>query len=269
MPSDYGFGWWGSFLELPVFEGGQTTNDYWFYFYQGNGGPSNLHFYYLKVRGYRIGGVALDGPSKTNWNGSNYFRGNYFHELGSLYKANGPTPGYAGIALVRSRNNLLQSNHFVDLENPAGSEQAYIHGVYMRDEANWNRIENNAFINISGDPIRVRNYSNGNTVQYNSFTNTGRVGLYGDWYNNPSGGCGTATHTTGHQECPSWQNWFRGNTMNCGYDGAPIPIFDFTDDASPATGYNDRYCAPSPGCQDHTTNAWDRIYTASNAQLCP
>jgi hypothetical protein len=108
---------------------------------------------------------------------------------------------------------------------------------------------------ISGDPVRVRNFSNNNDIRGNVMTRTGEFGFYSDWYNDPSQRCSPAQHT-GNQECPSWRNWFRYNSLNCGYDGSDLPSFYF---------YQDRNCVP-PGCDDLKD---DRLQTASNQKKCP
>ncbi|MDJ0761635.1 MAG: right-handed parallel beta-helix repeat-containing protein [Myxococcota bacterium] len=255
MPSDYKWGGWGSFEGRPKFYG-NGLNEYWFYLDGGNGGDSNLRFYYLEVRNYAKGGLGFAGLGPWESNANNYVYGMYFKNIGGI--ASTYRFGYAGVALTHSHRNTIENNHFINIINDKPDEEGLIHAVYMNN-ARSNLIQSNNIVDVSGDAIRVRNDSNWNIIQRNTITRSGSHGHYGDWYNDPPPGvvCTNVDHT-GSQECPSWENWFRYNTLGCGYDGQPLPHFHF---------YHERYCVPT-GCPDYFW-VWKRLETASNTDACP
>jgi hypothetical protein len=167
MPSDYKWGVWGSFEARPVFSGEASDDSNWFEFVVGRGEWTRLAFYYLEVRNYARGGILLSGGSSNppKWNGYNSVYGMYFSHLGMKW-AHGPD-GYAGVFLVNSRNNFIENNHFVHLENGVGTEAGSIHAVYMKNWASNNVIRGNRMSYVAGDPVRVRNESNDNDIYDN------------------------------------------------------------------------------------------------------
>jgi hypothetical protein len=142
-----------------------------------------------------------------------------FRGLGSKHASAGV--GYGAIDLVNSRNNVIQDNKFVNLENVGGrGEAALIHGVYLSHQSTGNRISGNHFYRISGDPVRTRNGSNENKIYDNIFEKTGSNAYFSDWFAN-------ASHATGDGdgvECVSTGNTFYHNKLISGYRG-PIKVW--------------------------------------------
>lgn len=261
MPSDYKWGGWGSFEGRPVFWGLGSEDSNWFELFAGPGEWTRLAFYYLEVRNYGRGGIVLEGRSSPGkWNGYNYVYGMYFRYLGTKWASG--AGGYAGVFLVNSRNNVIKNNHFVHLEN-VGENQGGIHAVYMKNWATNNLIRDNSMSYISGDAVRVRNESNDNDIRANVLYRTGEAGQYSDFYQDKSDEC-TDSPDHERQECPSWRNWFRYNTVGCGYDGTEISYFYFYGKKY-ATQSEKRDCVPS-ACTDYGD---DRVATASNTENCP
>lgn len=256
MPADYQVGMvWGQFAGRPVFDGG-GHGGYWLWMRGGVDAPygaSRVELHYLHVRHYVAGGLALVGnkDDPAQWNGHNRVYGMFFEEIGDVYGTSGP--GYAGVALVNSRQNEIRNNHFVHLENGAAS-LGLIHGLYIQHHSYDNLVEDNRFERVSGDPIRVRDDSNGNIIRSNDFSFCGTQGSFGDWYCDQSQTCTGAQNVCAVQECPSYLNEFRQNQINCGYDDTFLPLFYF---------YQVRDCVP-PGCSD----PGERLVTASNVNQC-
>ncbi|SFF35727.1 Right handed beta helix region [Nannocystis exedens] len=221
------------------------------------GEETHLEFYYLEIQHYLHYGLYFRGnrlDPEGGWNGGNRIFGVYFTEIGSLHVPG--EEGYGAIDLVNSRNNDIRNNHFVAIENHA-QKAGLMHGVYIAHHSTGNQIRSNQFTEISGDPIRVRDDSNANLIQDNTFENTGSVAFYSDWYCDPDA---NPNCTKPGGECPSWQNEFRDNGLHCGYGGEQLPPFSYIQGGAD-------YVPPS--CPDHFVDGWKRLYTSDNTSACP
>ena len=215
MPSDYQYGMRISDIAgRPVFDGGGSRE--WFFQLKSTKGQiTNLRFYYLRIQGYVPGAIFLRGsPTEwQKWNGYNLVYGCYFYNLGNQIDPDAEY-GLGAVTLKNSDYNTIRNNFFKKLVNvPAGNEK-YIHGVYLLNNSGNNVIQKNNFSYISGDPIKVRDYSNYNKIYSNSFVRTGYESFMVDVPKN------------GTDECNSWRNEFRYNTpLSCGYHGQAILLF--------------------------------------------
>jgi hypothetical protein len=251
MPSDYQPG--ATFYDIsgrPVFDGGGSP-DYLFYFTSAKGQKTNLAFYYLQIQRYHRGGIALVGSREdpAGWNGYNRVYGCYFYQLGNKHTGQ-PGDAYGGVSTWNSRHNTIKNNHFVALENIGNTCEddgtspcaPLIHGVYLAHRSNNNLVTENRFQDISGDPIRLRNYSNYNQILSNKFWRTGDRALISTW---------NARNT----ECRSWQNEFRSNSsFACGYGGKSISLKSYSRNPQ------------KPGCPAHSS----QVLTSNNyASVCP
>jgi hypothetical protein len=251
MPSDYSYGEDVTGIAgRPVFDG-DGVQEWFFDLRVARGEPTNIRFYYLRIEEYSSGAIAFNGgqthDNRSAWNGYNTVYGCYFYRLGDKYFVpHGSVTsdiGIAGVDLGNSDHNLIRNNIFAYLENRS-STAAYVHGVYLAHNSNNNLIVNNAFSFITGDPIKVRDYSNFNQIFSNTFRRTGRTAFFHDA---PSDG-----------ECSSWRNEFRGNTLQCGYSGVNITIFKDSPDPSFPRAAQGYYC---PGIPE-----W--LYTSGNEKSC-
>src|SRR5262249_17984667 len=83
------------------------------------------------------------------------------------------------------------------------------------------RIEKNRFTSVSGDTVRIRDFSNFNQVVGNRFERAGAKAAFSEWYCNSDERCGGAREdcvctkfkSLGIPECPSWGNEFRNNEI--------------------------------------------------------
>ncbi|GAA3779992.1 right-handed parallel beta-helix repeat-containing protein [Plantactinospora mayteni] len=192
------------------------------------GGTSGLRFSYLQIEYYSAGGLSIYGDSGRDTSdetydpplrvrGSNGLNGNtvfgmVFTHLGNRWT--GGSYGYGAIVLTNSSGNRIENNHFINVENvsPYGG---YIHGLYVTHFSSSNQMNRNAFSYISGDPVKVRNMSNYNTVEYNTFTRTGRTSHYRGEYCDLA--CARANDIS--RQCASYHNRFFNNTLGSNYAG--------------------------------------------------
>ena len=222
-----------------------------------DGQATNLQFIYLQIQGYRTYGLLFRGNRNDfaqGWNGDNRIYGCLLTQIGNL--ANTGDPGYGGLDLVNSQGNEIRNNHFVNVEN-APASAGLMHAVYLAHGSSNNDISANRFVDISGDPIRVRDGSNANQVIDNVFERAGTVAFISDWWcdmdANPN-----CTKPTG--ECPSWQNIFRDNELHCGYDGNDISTFTYFQGEDYVPDW----------CVDHASvDGWVRLRTSGNIKTCP
>lgn len=203
---------------------GEPTDGWWFLATLPDGHPggdTGLRFYSLEVSGYSQGGIKLNGgvevvdglraPASKGMNG-NIFRDMLFYRLGDGHSPG--AHGFGGIDLVNSSRNLVTANVFSRLENNAPNP-GHIHGVYLAHHSSANVVADNAFHQISGDPVRVRNDSNSNEVTGNTFALAGAYG-YSEWF------CDDPTVCPEERECASHGNRFHENTLISGYGSEDI-----------------------------------------------
>ncbi|MFY0539265.1 right-handed parallel beta-helix repeat-containing protein [Nannocystis pusilla] len=222
-----------------------------------SGEETHLEFYYLEIQHYLHYGLYFRGDRldpEGGWNGGNRIFGVYFTEIGSLHVPG--EQGYGAIDLVNLRANDIRNNHFIAVENHP-QKAGLMHGVYIAHHSTGNQIRGNQFTAISGDPIRVRDDSNANVIEDNTFSTTGSVAFYSDWYCDPDA---NPNCTKPGGECPSWQNEFRDNALHCGYGGEPLPTFSYIQGGADYV---------PPGCPDHFADGWKRLSTSGNTTACP
>jgi hypothetical protein len=212
-----------------------------------NGGTSGLRFYYLQIEHYSAGGISIYGNSErtsvvtdpaglssagltvqgsAGLNGNTVF-GMEFNEVGSKYGTSsngcGLTHGYGAVLLADSSNNTVDNNHFIHVENNKGPDCAadtnLIHGLYIAGFSSGNEVKGNEFTHVSGAPVKLRDRSNNNTVESNTFTDSGDHGYYYEQF------CATDCGVAHVRECASYGNRFAYNTLVSGYQGRKPPTF--------------------------------------------
>ena len=168
---------------------------------------ANFEMRGLTVRGYESGGVELSpqsAPGEANRYDGGYsafiegalIENNRFEKLGSKDTPTGETSyaegrfGAAGVLMRGVSDSTVAGNSFEDLENDEvrGSKWGprLIHAIYARDRSSNNRFEDNRFKDISGDPIRLSNASNDNTITGNRSRNAGLRTMVSEFYNSGS-----------------------------------------------------------------------------------
>ena len=223
-------------MDRPVFEGcasGSCPGGTFFTLRHSAGEETNLHFWYLHVRNYQTA-ISLNGArnEEATSNGSNRIFGCYFERIGNIFDS-GVDPSTACVRLVNSDDNEIANNHFVDVVNTRSG--GLIHAIYVAHMSDRNTIRGNRFLRSTGDPVRVRDYSNGNVITDNRFIRVGTHGGYTDWYCDHDVRTDCTKPTA---ECPSWDNQFRDNLLDGTWSCDPLGTFHYFQDDT-TTG-----CAP-------------------------
>lgn len=185
-----------------------------------------LQFRHLEIRGY-TGGIALDGGAAKS--GGTYVKGPglyknvvedmVFRNLGDVHT--GGAHGYGAVILTNASGTMIRKNTFVNIENEA-PQGTKIHGVYVTHFSNNNKVLDNTFTRVSGDPVKFRDQSNNNTISGNTFTRAGHYSYYREEF------CAAAClkkNAGKPRECASGNNRFYGNKQVSGYKGKKIPTY--------------------------------------------
>jgi len=192
MPSDYGPGMRLSDIAgRPLFDGkslcekkapetSKSAGEHCkFFVIDGRSRPaSRLRFYYLSITHYTTTGIALHNSGE----GRNVVYGCKFMKIGNLYFPK-QRAGYTAIGISSSDHNRIRNNHFVDIRNKV-ADNRFMHAVYMNVLSSDNTVTYNNVLRVSGDPFKVRHYSNRNRITHNTLRYAG-VAAFLDW---PEGG---------------------------------------------------------------------------------
>lgn len=224
----------------PIFDGCLSANNCpggtWFILQHSGGAETNLVFNYLRVENYQTA-ISLNGSrnAEANSNGSNRIFGCYFDRIGNVFNSS-LSPSTAAIRLVNSDDNEIINNHFTNIINT--TSPALLHAIYIAHLSDRNQILRNRFENNAGDPIRVRDFSNNNVINDNTFKKVAIDAAYSEWYceHDKRTDCTKAT-----PECPSWGNQFRDNHLNGNYACKQLGTFKYYQ-GDTASG-----CAPPAG----------------------
>jgi len=214
---------------IPIFDG-RGTSKTWLrvnnHKYSSN---NNLHIKNIQIQNYAR--AILFKGKKNNWGkdvSHNTVKHCRFINIGDKYSKS--PIGYAAISLFNSRHNVFEKNEFINIENnktmcrtkkkrkKCFTTDTHIHAFYMAYYSSYNIIKYNIFEAISGDAIKVRDFSNHNLIEYNSFNNVRRV--YQDWYAHYK-----YLKDEDHIECYSWNNKIQHNKVGVKYQmmkAAPI-----------------------------------------------
>jgi hypothetical protein len=138
----------------------------------------------------------------------------------------------------------VQNNHFVNIRNQSGEER-FLHAVYMNVRSDRNRIVSNFTFRVSGDPIKVRQFSNDNRVTGNTLRCSGGKAFFLDYPED------FPASSARQDECDSWENHFTGNTLDCGYDGGGLPA-----------------TYAEPGLRCGAPASWHRVRASGNTSSC-
>ena len=240
--------------ERPVFDG--CTDDAcaggtWFTLRHSSGEPTRLSFNYLEVRNYQTA-LSFNGNRNDEdaSNGQNRIFGCYFRNIGNISNPE-LDPSTAAVRLVNSDDNVITNNHFVHIINTRSA--GLIHALYIAHMSDRNSILRNRFVDNSGDPVRIRDYSNDNVINDNRFYEAGIEAGYTDWYcdHDARDDC-----TKPSPECPSWNNQFRDNLLDGNYQCDPLGTFHYFQDDE------------TTGCSPPTPDA-RRLRTSGNERPDP
>lgn len=202
---------------LPTFDGGYATT--WGMVVAPVRKPTagtNLQWHFLAWQKFVRGGLLI-GPDMSRRVAEQYpwrFRqnvvmSNQFTKIGNYYNKS-KLAGYSGLSTIGVEDSLFKGNLFADIVNKRYYGQE--HGFYIV-RSSRNTIVDNRFTNVGGDPVRVRDSSNDNTVTGNTFTRSGKLGYIGDWYCKAGTCPAEVLFPQERGESPSTGNVFVGNTL--------------------------------------------------------
>jgi|GEM_PF-1029511 len=213
-------------LPRPVFDGctsgGSCGGGTWLMLSFSGGRHTNLEFRHLRFENYQTA-LSFNGNRNNNaggYNGGNVVYGCQFRRIGNVFNP-AVAPSTAVIRLVNSKDNIIENNDFIDVINTTSG--GLIHAVYIAHHSDRNFLLQNRFINNSGDPVRVRDFSNDNLIFDNVHIRAGADG-YSEWY------CDSSTRTDCTKptpECPSWGNEYRFNQLVSSWTGGTLGAFRF------------------------------------------
>jgi hypothetical protein len=238
------------------------------------GGTSGLRFYYLQVSHYASAAISIDGaatsptacgggyhsssplgaPSTRGLDG-NTISGMRFTELGNKYTGGSCADdaflrcGYGAVVLTESSNNRITNNSFEKLEN---SESSYIHAIYVTHKSSHNEFSRNSVTEVSSGPIKVRDASNFNTFDANTF---GRNDFVRTSKPSPSH---YLEEVDPKSECSSYHNRFTNNRLGTFHVGSTARLPEWLLSPEGATWPG------APGCPDLPAGE-TRLTTAGNS----
>jgi hypothetical protein len=216
----------------PVFDGctsssGACTQRTWFAV--SALGATKLSFRYLRVQRYSTA-ISFNGNRDVEAQSirDNRIYGMYFRYIGNGWAgAEAHTPSTAAVRFVNADDNFVENSHFYDVTNR--TSLGNLHALYIAHSSDRNYVARNVLENISGDPIRVRDYGFQNVIDGNRITKAG-VYAYSEWF------CDSASRDdcTKPDECWSWENTFSNNTLDGKYDCSTLLVFNYSQTNVPA-----------------------------------
>lgn len=184
-------------------------------------GNTGLQFYYTRWQRFNIAAFNLVGGLSTavtstgitvitetslTVNG-NTFYGNYFYRIGNYWNT-AAHMGYGAITVSNSDRDVFINNHFVQVMNKPG-DMGHVHALYISHGSSNALVQANEFTDITGDPVRQRDRSNGTLTKANRFTRAGGFAYADDWYCRPN----TPASYCFPKEYRSYYGVFTGNTL--------------------------------------------------------
>ncbi|HEX9775158.1 MAG TPA: hypothetical protein VGB83_06230 [Actinomycetota bacterium] len=226
----------------PVFRGsGANRPGFWFYFNASGLGlqgdvDTRLKFMGLEVTNFGKGGVSLQGASFNQYHANrNGFHNMDFVNIGKKFDP-GVSNGYGAIVLKLSSHNIVSYSSFDEIINtgtvpsddpddPGAPAAGHVHVLYLQHDSNANWFHHNRATDVSGDPIKFRDGSDYNAVEFSFFNRAGLNATSQDYFhpNTPE------WQAEGKVECTSVGNVLADNItivsgMRRGFDGQAINL---------------------------------------------
>ncbi|MFS2197287.1 hypothetical protein ACCD00_02000 [Pseudomonas sp. Pseusp3] len=163
---------------LPSFDGHQQQLT-WLRIISTNGFGSSVTINGLKIKNY-VTAISIEGDreDQSKFNAENKISNMQFENIGQT-SLNSP-PSTAVIRLVNSQKNEIIDNSFTNIKNIKDCN--LLHSIYLAHHSSDNSIKHNSFTSFCGSAIRVRDNSNRNTAQLNSFTDIQNEQLMDQWF---------------------------------------------------------------------------------------
>jgi hypothetical protein len=210
-------------------DGPDPPTDPFFTLDAAKGEPTNLVFKGLRVEGYAARVFYFVGDEENpvhGWNGHNRITDCAFKNIGNYWQPEAPIV-YGAITFVNSTDNVIEDCTFSDFANAnsyagakdarefpemlldrrpmpgepevAASSSLPIIGVYLAHNSSRDSIIRCSMDSIFGDPVRIRDASDGTLIDRCTFTCAGHNGVCSTWF------CDATLFDCDkvHPECPS------------------------------------------------------------------
>lgn len=193
----------------PAFYGNGTGT---FLRYDGSAGRDTG----LTVRNLRIVDYATAITLNGNRNDARAFNrgttisGNIFARIGTD-TTKGLGKSTAAVRLVNSHDNVIENNWFKTIRNYPVTACAGLHAMYVAHGSSGNRIVGNTIEDFCGSAVKLRDSSDNNIIDRNTFRTTDRTSGIEEWFCD-LGKSEECTKKSG--ECPSTGNLARGNRFD-------------------------------------------------------
>jgi hypothetical protein len=146
------------------------------------GEATNLRIENLLVLNYNAGAISFTGswPHETpaRWNGYNKISNCIFANIGNYGRAGLPIC-YGVLDFVRSVCDTIEGCTFYRCQN---ATMLPIIGIYLAHGSRGNVIRGNLFRGIAGNTIKLRDASNANLIEDNTFIRSGDDADVISWY---------------------------------------------------------------------------------------
>lgn len=209
----------------PIFRGDPAVGGTWLLLQSTAGQPSHLHVVNIVIDTYDCAfSIEGDRESLGSFNSDNRITGCDLHRIGNKFtaKATGDT---AAIRFVNSRRNVIEDCTFDRIENRPDTGPGLLHAIYFAHYSSDNRITNCTFGENSGDTLRVRDESNDNLIEQNTFLDGGgEHAAVSEWYcSKPMGDPCTKKSGIEH---PTWGTLLRDNRIGTvSHEGKPLETY--------------------------------------------
>jgi hypothetical protein len=208
----------------PEFVGDPYRKLTWLTLKAATGRPTGLVISGLHIREYKTA-ISLEGDREREaaYNAGNVIRNNVFEEIGSLAGA-GKYNSTAAIRLSNSKDNLIEDNRFRSIRNAEGCGS--LHAIYAAHFSAGNIIRRNDFTDLCGSAIKLRDRSNGNLIERNTFSRLEKVPAVEEWFCDMSA---RKDCTKKQGECPSTGNHVVDNQLQ----SAEVKLIDIVGGHTP------------------------------------
>lgn len=190
-----------------VFDG-RSGSKTWMQVVDSPGPESNVVVRGFVVRNYRqaiqfAGDRFAVESSLTN----NLIEHNVFENIGQF--KDDVEPALAAIHMLNTSHSIIRGNTFRNIKNLQRCDG--LHAIYLAGGSSNNMITDNTFDGGCGDTIKVRDRSNFNKIERNSFSRQDGRSLFVDSFCDPRK---QVECKDAKQECPSWGNIFKSNQID-------------------------------------------------------
>lgn len=195
-------------VDLPVFLGDGSVQT-WLTLKASKARSTGLSVEALEIRGY-FTAISLEGNRNDveAFNANTTIRYNIFRNIGSIAVSEDDAISTAALRFINSRSNIVEYNKFIVIRNKKRCSS--LHALYIAHFSSDNHIANNIFDDACGASIKLRDRSNDNYVNNNTFIRIENSPAIQEWFCDMKS---RADCTKKLGECPSTGNFESNNAL--------------------------------------------------------